>query len=503
MSYKKNIFLNSLAGVSNIVILICFSFIDRKLFLQSLGVELLGLGNTFSSIIAMISLADIGLGTAIIYHLYAPLEKQDYNKINLLMAIYRHCYMALAILVVIVAVILLPFLPCFLKDYPVDMSVYIYFGLFSANTAISYILSYKRCLFGADKKDYVCKWVDTGTSIFFSIVKICILLFAANYTLYLLANVCQTLISNLLIHYLCKRQYPDFHNVAFDIALFKKLMPDFKNLYGGKIAQFVFDSTDNLVISSFLNIKSVGLLAGYTIVSSCIKRIFNGIFGNFAVYFGRLQASEHGSLALQTRGIRMYAFAVFIFSAYALVPEYVLLQYFVVNVWGEANTLQEFIVILLVAEQYCLFLHEPYGCVLISHGDFVNSKRADTTAALVNIVMSVLLVQFYGVAGLLCGTILGNMTKYFMKSFYAYIRNFSFSRKKYLLENVQKLLQISYLIIVGKVSQWVFKLIAVSDNFVFNFLVGILLTEAVVTIFFVIFYRKTELWQLVYQYIKK
>ena len=116
----KNSIINISAGIGSQVIITLLSFASRTIFITYLGVEYLGVNGLFTNILGMLSLAEAGIGSAIIYNLYKPVAENNQDRINMLMNFYRKAYMAIALIVLLLGLLLLPFLGYIAKDAKVD-----------------------------------------------------------------------------------------------------------------------------------------------------------------------------------------------------------------------------------------------------------------------------------------------------------------------------------------------------------------------------------------------
>lgn len=439
---KSIVIYNFTSGLLYQIILLVSQFVERKFFISVLGAEILGISASMMAIVAVASLAEMGMGTVIIFHLYKPLENGSYNEVSQLLSIYKRIYNLIALLVMCGSVIILPFLGIFLGGVQVTIAVYIYFILIATNTAASYLLSYKRCLLIADRKDYHCKIVDGLFNIVFCIIKICALVFAGNFTLYLTVAILQTVGANLMIAYLCRRNYPKVKGTKFNGELFKRLMPDFKDLFMGQLAAYLFNSSDNIIISTFVNAVSVGLLAGYTMVTKSVKTLILSLFGAFGTILGRMIVKTKSGDSKRCDAFNMYCYSIFFITVIIIIPEFILFHDFVANVWGLDYVMTNKIVWLLVAEQYITLVQDPCGVYIVANGEFKKCRNADAVAAISNIVLSLVLVQFYDIEGVLFATIVSRILQWLLKAYYVNIFSMQLGVKgfiRYWINNIYKI----------------------------------------------------------------
>ena len=116
-SRTKFAFLNWSSSIISQLLILLLSFVTRTFFVKYLGTEYLGINGLFSNILSMLSLAELGVGSAIIYQLYKPLAENNHKRIILLMRFYCHAYWVIGLVIFIVGIILIPFLPHLIKNY--------------------------------------------------------------------------------------------------------------------------------------------------------------------------------------------------------------------------------------------------------------------------------------------------------------------------------------------------------------------------------------------------
>ena len=238
-SRSTNVNRNMLVGVFSVVIPTLLLFISRKVFLDTLNLQYLGLSETFTSILGSLALTELGFQAAILYNLYKPIQDNNIDKVNKLISILRVIFNYVGSIFIVVPILLLPFIGYVLKGVDVTNSVRLYFLLIALSSAITYFLSYPRCLLQADQKDYVIKSIDVAIQIVFVGLQIAVLLKWQSFVMYLALNIIRNLCSNILIHIYCKKEYKFLHKVPFDKLLFKEIWNNAKNIFVGRVAVVV------------------------------------------------------------------------------------------------------------------------------------------------------------------------------------------------------------------------------------------------------------------------
>ena len=165
-SRTKNSFRNILFSLANQLITILLGFVNRSVFIWTLGVGYLGISGLFSDILTMLSLADLGFGVALTYSMYKPLAEKDYDRLAALTGLYRRVYRIIALAVTVIGLALVPFLKYLINlKHPIP-HITLYYLMFLANTVASYLVVYKTSILTADQKDYLLKKYQSIFSIF-------------------------------------------------------------------------------------------------------------------------------------------------------------------------------------------------------------------------------------------------------------------------------------------------------------------------------------------------
>ena len=196
----KNIII---AFFSNILTYL-LSLFTSKIIKEKLGLDILGLNGVLTNIISILSLTELGVGSAITFTLYEPLVHNNKELINSIMAFYKRTYRIIALLVAVIGLLLLPVIPLFIKGSLFSKKyLFIVYLLFLLNSVLSYLLIYKRTLIVADQRNYIVTTVTLFYTYALKIFQLVAVFFTSNYILFLLIQIICTLIYNLIISFIC------------------------------------------------------------------------------------------------------------------------------------------------------------------------------------------------------------------------------------------------------------------------------------------------------------
>ena len=229
---------------------IIISFFSRMVFVRILSAEYLGLNGLFTNILSILSLAELGVGPAIVYSMYKPLAEKNEYKLKALMSLYRKAYITIGIVIAVIGLTFTPFLDFFIKDIPNIPNIKLIYLMFVANSSISYFFSYKRSLIIAGQKRYIATFYRYSFYFLLNIAQIIALLLTKNYILYLGLQIISTFLENVCVSNKADRLYP-FIKTKGDERLDKAekytIVRNVKAMIFHKVGGTVINGIDNLL----------------------------------------------------------------------------------------------------------------------------------------------------------------------------------------------------------------------------------------------------------------
>ncbi len=450
---------NIVTGIGGQIINILLGFVSRTIFIKALGVEYLGVSGLFSNILTILNISELGINTAIVFSLYKPLTENDRIKIAASVKLLKRVYKIIGFIVLIIGLLILPFLPYIIKEKTEIVNLNVIYLIYLAQSVLSYwFFSYKNSILQADQKQYVASLI--GYIITFSVhalqilVLICIISFdiltaSTGFIIYLLINMIFVIIKNLLVSLKVDKLYPYLSEKELrkqTEGLDETEKRDiFKNVIGlscYKISGTVLTSTDNVIITHFVNVASTGLYSNYTMILAMVTTVISVIFTSFTAGIGNLYVTESSEKSEFI--FRCLNFLNFWVYGVASVCLFNLANPFI-ELWiGKDFLLSEAIVLVIVLNflsdglQNAVILYKD-ACGLFWHG-----KLRPIASAVLNIVFSVILVQYMGITGVLLGTILSRfLTTWWYDAMLVHKKVFNISPSGYYIRYVRSILIVS------------------------------------------------------------
>lgn len=423
-----NLLIKNVAGSTIFQVLGYFlNFIVRMVFVRILGGTYTGISSTFLNILGVLSLAELGIGSAIGFSLYEPLAKKDEKKTAALMALFRKVYIVIGIMVAGIGVLLLPFLKYIIKPAEQVSCFYFIYLLYLADASLSYFYSYKFTVLSADQREYIIGKYRFFCDVCKSLIQIAVLYFWGNFILYLMVQLIFRFLYNITLSCYVDKKYPYLNKEAklpIDPAIKANIFYKVKSLLYHKIAGTVLISTDSILISGFAGVVLAGIYSNYMLVSDFVTQVCNMIFSTLTARIGHI-------LALKTKEdligeFKKISFIGIWLNGFCCVCLYSLYNLFIELAFGREFVLDDRCMLLIVVRFYLLQRRNISTVFINAKGLFHKTQGVMIISSLLNIVMSVILGQNYGVNGIVFATIVSTLL-----TFYWYEPYINF---KYILE---------------------------------------------------------------------
>lgn len=492
---------NSITSLFGYGISILIGIVSQKIFLKILGPEYLGLNGLFTNILTTLGIFELGIGNAIVYNLYKPIAENKKEEVKSLMFFYKKAYNIITLVVFIIGLTLIPFLKLFVGDLTININIYIIYILFLLETISSYLISYKRSLIYANQQNYIINIIHIIYLLIINISKLLLLYFTKNYYIYIIIMIFGQIVENIIISLYATKLYPYLKEKNI-MPLNKKIEKDIfykvKALILHKIAAVIVNGTDNIIISSFLGVVTVGLYSSYNLIISPVTSLFGQVISSTTASVGNLIVTESKEKCYQVfKKMRFLNFWLACFSGICLL---VIIQSFV-KVWiGESYLLSILVVSTLVFNYFQKMMRNTYMAFKDSAGIWREDKYVPLVESLLNIVFSIVLLKIFGLAGVFMGTIISGLALW-CYSYPKFVYKKLFNRS-YLDYAKETLGYIILFILLATLTYLVSTLFVVSNPYL-QVVINTIISVTIPNIILFILFRKTENFKYFQELIKK
>ena len=398
----RNIVFDGMLKLLNIII----PFFLRSIMLHYLGVEYLGLSGLFRSILSFLNLAELGVGSAMVFSMYKPIAEDDTGAICALVRLYRTFYRVIGLFIAVVGLALTPFLRNLIDgDIPADINLYILYFMNLGSTVLTYwLFAYKRSLLDAHQRTDVISKVSLCTQFVEYILKIPALIIFRNYYLFLGVQLAAQVAINILTALQVNRMYPEYtprghlpREKVMDIV------HRVRDLFTSKFSSVVFNFADTMVISAFMGLTALAVYQNYYFVITALRTFIEVIIGACIAGIGNSLVTES-----EEKNYRDLARLTMLFGWLMGVGSTMLLCLYqpFMQIWmGRENMLTFNYVICFVIYFYTMGMNKLINMFKDAAGIWHKDRFRPLVAALVNLGLNLATVRWLGLYGVLLSSV--------------------------------------------------------------------------------------------------
>lgn len=435
-SRTKKTLLNVRVNLIFYFLTLALSFFSRKVFLDCLGAEFIGLTGTLQNLLGFLNLAELGIGSAIGYVLYKPLFDHDENKICEIISVMGYLYRWIGLIILTGGCILSCFLPLIFPNTGFSLLL-IYFAYFSflASSLIGYFINYRQNLLGADQRNYVVTGYFQTMNIIKTIIQMALAYYTKSYFLWVAIELSFGIIYSFILNWKINQTYPWLRaEICHGKTLFKKyseVIKYTKQLFVHRISSFVQFQTTPFLIYALVNLQTVAFYSNYTIIIDKVISLFNNITSSSSAGVGNLIAEGNQEkiqrIFWELMTIQMIIASLCVIAIYHLINPFVVL-------WlGEQYVLPRSVIILILCRCFIGLTRGPIDQFLFGYGLFYD-VWAPITENTIYLLFAIVGGYFYGLPGVLTGGVVSLMVIVWgWKPCFLFLRGFKLPLKVYWL----------------------------------------------------------------------
>ena len=391
---SKYVLKNATWGVLYQLLVILLGFISRTFFIRYLGAEYLGISGLFTNILTLLSLTELGFASAVAFHLYGHLARNEEDEITGIMNYYKFIYRVVAAIVTCIGLILVPFLKYIIDETNFSLQyVTIIYILYLANTVSSYLFTYNNTLIIADQKDYRLTQINVIARFVLSISNIIVLVLFKNYIVYLITEIILATFFQFIKAQKVKRLYPYIERkIKISPSIKKNIWNDVKNIFAGKVSTVIVTSTDNILISVMLNLTTVGLYSNYSMLIGYIQTFLSQFTSATQASLGNMFASENKDYS---NGVLKKLTVIEYFATSFCTTSLVVLLNPFIKLWiGDDYLLPFNVVVICVINFYIQIMKTPLWFTINGLGYFKEDRNIAIYGAISNLAVSIIAAYF-------------------------------------------------------------------------------------------------------------
>ncbi|MDO4942006.1 MAG: polysaccharide biosynthesis protein [Lachnospiraceae bacterium] len=400
---SRNIFFGVILKAYQILV----PFLMRTAMIYLMGVQYLGLNSLFTSILQVLNLAELGVGSAMVYSMYKPIAEDDNTTLCALMKLYRTYYRVIGLVIAVIGCMLTPFVPRLISgEVPSGINIYILYLLNLGATVLSYwLFAYKNSILQAHQRTDAISKVTLITSTIQYGIQLFVLWVFHNYYLYVIVMLATQALTNIVTAVYADMLYPQFKpKGGIDKIQVQRINQRIRDLFTSKIGGIIYDSADTIVISAFLGLSMLAVYQNYFY-------ILNAITGLIAVVFSACTAGIGNSIVVESKeknyqDLKKFTFIITWISGFCSVCLLCIYQPFM-ELWVGKNLMLSFLaVVCFVIYFFVRQFNALFNLYKDASGMWHEDRLRPLTAALTNLILNLILVQVIGIYGILLSTVL-------------------------------------------------------------------------------------------------
>lgn len=379
-----------------------FAFISRKVFLDALTADFVGLTGTLSEVISFLYLAEMGIGTSIAYFLYKPLQTDNHQQINEIMSVMGFLYRRIGIFIGIAGAIISLTFPWVFRDTTLPLLfIYFTFASYIGSTLLNFFINYKQIVIIADQRNYVVSAYTQGINYAKSALQIALAYYYKDLYLWVLTEFVGSWVTCAVVNYRVKRAFPWLHIVSGSGRELLRQYPDIlkktKQVFIHNLKNFALRGSDQIFVFAFASLKMVAYYTNYMMLFNKVNVLVNVLSDGMNAGVGNLIAEGNRQNTIKVfwelTAIRFLFVGVVVFGFLFFTQPFI-------SCWlGPEYVLDDWLLYLLVLNMFIMLSRGTVEMFIASSGLFGDVWAAWTELAL-NLGITLVGGYYYGIWGI-------------------------------------------------------------------------------------------------------
>ena len=411
---KKRSALNVSVSIVSHIVLLFIAILVRRLLIRYIGNDVNGLNSLYTSLISMLTVAELGIGRAIVYSMYSPIVDGDKKRVAALFNLYKKLYRIIGGVIFTGGLLILPFLPMLISDYEMlDINVYITFFLTLISVVLTYLYSAKTSLIEAHKDNYITTGIVTVSHIFRYILQVAVIYIFCSFVAFLVCQIIGTVLIWAWTEVVVRKKYPEIINTkeTVDEETKAEIIRNTKAMVMHKIGTIMVNSVDSMIISVFNGVVILGMYSNYTYIAITIVGIITLFFTPMTSVIGHLCAEENKE---KSKGYFDYFYCLnYVLGVVFFLGYYAVVDSMVGLLFGPGLEVSHAITFIITVNQFIQYMRNALLLFRNASGTFYNDRWKPIAEGVANLILSLLFVQVLPenlqVVGVIVATIITNL----------------------------------------------------------------------------------------------
>lgn len=410
---------NMVTGVAGQILSIVLRFITRTVFIYTLGKEYLGISGLFTDIFTMLSLTELGIDTAIIYRMYKPIAEKNDKRVRILLNFYKTAYTVIGMTILLIGLCLIPGLPYLVKDYEtlsdLHINAVLVFVLYLLQTVTSYLFfAYRSSVVIASQKKYMLDIANYTITLIDYVIRLVVLVIWKSFVAYIAVGVASSALKNVVRAIIAQKKYPQYfipEKEKIEKNEVKEMLKDCGALFTFKANGVILKATDNLVLSKFIGIAIVGVYSNYLMLYTTLKNLLHQVYIAVSASMGNLFAEEN--IKKKYEFFEVMNYLTYVVYGTGCVGVSVCADELIQSWISTDYVIKQPFAVLVGLELLMAGMVANLEQIRNVSGIFRKMWFRPLLGIIVNIVVSISMVNIYGIYGVIIGTLVAHISTIF------------------------------------------------------------------------------------------
>lgn len=406
---KKRAILNITIGFGFKIIVLLLAIISKSFVVRHLGDEVNGLYSLFVSILGFLSVAELGIGSAITFSMYKPIVDNDKDSVSALYYLFRKFYLIVFTIMLVVGLLITPLLPYLAKGSSGEVNIYINYLIFLVSVSITYLFGHKTSLINAYKDNYITTSITSITLIIEGILQIIVIMVTKSFVLFLLVRILSQLINGIVTEIVYRLKYKSNINDNKNIDVDKKteLFKNSKALMYYRVGSKLISTFDGIIISSLIGVVALGYYSNYLVIITGMTSLLTIMFTEITSIIGHNYAKSTKDKYYQS--FKKAYVVNFIVGTIFYLGFISISDFLITIMFGEDKIQTTLLVVIIGVNYYTQFARESVRLFKTASGQFHQDRFRPLIEGIINIILSVIFALKWGIVGILIATIISKL----------------------------------------------------------------------------------------------
>lgn len=434
---KKKTFLNVSVSVGFKIATMLMVIFVKRILIQTCGNEVNGLNALYLSIVGFLSVAELGVGSAITFCMYKPIVEGDNRKVSALYSLFQRIYSVIGGVILILGLLIAPFIHYLAADYTLlDVNLRTTFILMLVSVVVTYCFGAKSALINAYKNNYITTAITSGGLLMQYILQIVTLLVTKSFSWYLVCRIVTVVVQWLITEIVTRKKYAVIlsRREKIDTDTQKELIKSIKAMFMHKIGTLLVSTADSIIISAFVGVIVLGKYSNYSTIMTSLTGVLQLVFSSLTSIFGHLYVEKNKEIA--RKYCESFHLLNFVIGMVFFLGYYAIIDNLIAILFAENLVAEKAISAVVTVNGFIQFMRYSVLTFRDATGTFYYDRWKPLAEGIANVVLSVVLVEWIGVVGVIVATIITNLVIcHVIEPYVLYRYAFNMSPKRYYLKN--------------------------------------------------------------------